>query len=120
MINYSKAKERFAQLTDSDFLNVIIETEKQFPLKLSQLFQHVENQNDWEIGYYALHIRESYAFVFHDTELNLLCHKIEDASARKDFQLIRQLSDSLKAYSVKFLQQLHEIKSQISDGNEKK
>ncbi|HPD65373.1 MAG TPA: hypothetical protein P5050_06070 [Bacteroidia bacterium] len=118
MIDYQKAREKFAQLKDSDFAKVVDETEKQFPLKFSQLMTHVENQNHWEISYYAVHIRESYAFIFHDTELNTLCHKIEEAANVRDFDRVNEVAEMLKACSVKFLQQLAEIKKQLHAENE--
>jgi len=110
MIDKEKILEKFDNLTHEQFLKILDESIRQFPRKMATLMTHADNGNTTETSYFSLQIRESFAYIFHDSYLNFLCHKIDEASVNKDYSKMAEIASNLKDYSEKFLQQLNELK----------
>jgi len=115
MIDKEKIKQKFSNLPKQALVNIIEESVKQFPRKMKQFILHAENGNTSETSYYSYQIRESYAYIFHDSHLNFLCHKIQEAADKKELDNMMVLAEQLKLYSDIFLHQLEELKIETNN-----
>ena len=107
MIDKELAKTKFKEIDKEHLLKVIEATLLEFPKKLDLVLKNSKDHFFEETRYYARHIRESYAFVFHDTELNKFCHKIEEAVDTNDRGIIMNCINDLQKYGPAFIADLN-------------
>jgi len=115
MIDYQAFILKYQNFEKSKLEKIITESINQFPKKVSSLIMHCQKANFGEARFFSINIRESFAFIFHDSELNNLCHKIDDASVIQDVNELRLLSEELSNYSKLFLEELKKLFQKIHD-----
>jgi hypothetical protein len=113
MINKEEAKNKFKEIEYIHLQKIIDVSLKEFPKKLDMVLKNTRDQFYQEARFYARNIREAYAFVFHDTELNNICHQLENALEKNDRASIMQHVRDLQIYADAFLEELKSFRTEI-------
>jgi len=114
MIDKFTFQQKFAHISKASLLLIIDVSLERFPEKASALISFIEKKNIAECLFYTINIRESFAYIFHDMELNRICHHLSEASEMEDYRKMDEISIQFSAYMDQFINDLKILKNEIS------
>jgi len=109
MIDKEKFFSKHNMLTKENLNKVIEVSIKEFPRKSETLIKHLENLNYNELMYFSNFIEDSFAFIYCDQELSMICRELLKAAKVRKQSELQELYAVYQKVSEQFLKDLQNL-----------